>query len=142
MAVMFVFLFNRSVVVSPAANFSQASYFTVSQSAPLITPFVFQLNFRGVVSSFPLIIFAYMYQVNIPMIYFELEKRNSKQMGKVLMGGTFSAVLLYALTGIFGFFTFVNFNDYSAFDALKAQNILEAPYANVKAITIGNFSLF
>ena len=94
------------------------------------------------VSSFPLIIFAYMYQVNIPMIYFELEKRNSKQMGKVLMGGTFSAVLLYALTGIFGYVTFVNFNDYSAFDALKAQNILEAPYANVKAITIGNFALF
>ena len=34
MAVMFVFLFNRSVVVSPAASFSQASYFTVSPPAP------------------------------------------------------------------------------------------------------------
>ena len=44
-------------------------------------------------SSFPLIIFAYMYQVNIPQLYTELEKRNQKQMSKVLVFGTVGAVL-------------------------------------------------
>lgn len=58
-------------------------------------------------SSVPLIIFAYMYQVNIPMIYYELQNKNAKRMSKVLMVGSCSAVIVYALIGIFGYLTFV-----------------------------------
>jgi len=49
-----------------------------------------------------------MYQVNIPMIYTELERRNSTQMSKVLIMGTFGAVVLYIIVGVWGYATFVN----------------------------------
>ena len=95
------------------------------------------------VSSFPLIIFAYMYQVNIPMIYTELERRNSTQMSKVLIIGTLGAVCLYILVGVWGYATFVNNPNYTAAEALKDANILEAPYPkDVIPILIGNFALF
>ena len=95
------------------------------------------------VSSFPLIIFAYMYQVNIPMIYTELERRNSKQMSKVLIIGTVGAVVLYIVVGVWGYATFINYPGYTPEEALKAGNILEAPYpSSVTPILVGNFALF
>ena len=95
------------------------------------------------VSSFPLIIFAYMYQVNIPMIYTELERRNSNQMSKVLIIGTIGAVVLYIIVGVWGYATFINFPGYTPEEALKAGNILEAPYpSSVTPILVGNFALF
>jgi amino acid permease len=60
------------------------------------------------VTSVPLIIFAYMYQVNIPLIYYELERRDNKAMGKVLLNGSVAAIVLYSLVGIFGYLTFVH----------------------------------
>ena len=84
----------------------------------------------------PLIIFAYMYQVNIPMIYKELERRNQKQMSKVLLTGSSSAIVLYTLVGLFGYLTFVAVPD------SVTSNILEAPYQHNLAISIGNFALF
>lgn len=84
-----------------------------------------------------------MYQVNIPMIYTELERRNSTQMSKVLIMGTFGAVCLYIIVGVWGYATFVNSDQYTAADALKDANILEAPYPkDVTPILIGNFALF
>ncbi len=62
-------------------------------------------------TSVPLIIFAYMYQVNIPLIYKELERRNSKIMSGVLYKGSFAAIILYAMVGIFGYLTFVHNQD-------------------------------
>ena len=53
-----------------------------------------------------MILFAYMYQVNIPMIYQELERRNFRRMGKVVRRGSIGAVLTYASVGIFGYLTF------------------------------------
>lgn len=49
-----------------------------------------------------------MYQVNIPSIYFELERRNYHTMSRVLIKGTIAAVILYALIGIFGYLTFID----------------------------------
>ena len=100
------------------------------------------MTFSGVVSSFPLIIFAYMYQVNIPMIYTELERRNSKQMSKVLIMGTVGAVVLYIIVGVWGYVTFVDQPGYTAEKALEDANILQAPYDSVVPIIIGNFALF
>ena len=54
-----------------------------------------------------------MYQVNIPMIYTELEQRNSTQMSKVLIFGTVGAVLLYIIVGVWGYVTFINFPGYT-----------------------------
>ncbi len=56
----------------------------------------------------PMILFAYMFQVNIPMIYSELERRNQRRMSKVVSRGSIGAILIYASVGIFGYLTFVN----------------------------------
>ena len=63
-------------------------------------------------TSVPLIIFAYMYQVNIPLIYYELERRNKKAMSGVLLKGSVAAIILYSLVGIFGYLTFVKHPEY------------------------------
>ena len=66
-----------------------------------------KFSFSGIVTSMPLIIFAYMYQVNIPLIYKELERRNNKTMSGVLLKGSIAAIVLYAMVGIFAYLTFV-----------------------------------
>ena len=54
----------------------------------------------------PLIIFGYMYQVNIPMIFVELEQKTPQYMGSVVKDGTAVAVVFYILVGVFGYATF------------------------------------
>ena len=99
LAVFFVFYCDKDLVPDPKKNLQDANLFT--------------LSFSGVVSSFPLIIFAYMYQVNIPAIYTELETRNNKQMSRVLVLGTIGAVMLYIIVGVWGYATFINFPGYT-----------------------------
>lgn len=69
-----------------------------------ITPF-------GIFNSLPLIVFAYMYQTNIPMIYVELEKKNLKNMWRIMLIGTIGATIAYFLAGLFGYVTFANYPD-------------------------------
>ena len=66
----------------------------------------FKLSYNGVIQSFPLIIYAYMYQPNIPMIYFELEKQNPREMSRVVASGSAILVLIFFFVGIFGYATF------------------------------------
>jgi len=40
------------------------------------------------------------------MIYVELERRNSKQMSKVIAFGSTVAVVFYIIVGVFGYATF------------------------------------
>ncbi len=64
-------------------------------------------------------------------------------MSKVLMCGTIGAVVLYIIVGVWGYVTFVDYPGYTAEEALKDANILEAPYPrSVTPILIGNFALF
>ena len=70
------------------------------------------------------------------MIYLELERRNSRQMAKVVSGGSMVAVLFYVMVGVFGYGTFVNDPN-----QLCTKNILEADYQSNNAIQIGNFAL-
>jgi amino acid permease len=58
----------------------------------------------------PLIIFAFMYQINIPAIYDELNEKNMKSITKVLTFGTVGAGTLYIITGIFGIISFAACN--------------------------------
>lgn len=84
----------------------------------------------GAVKSAPLIIFAYMYQVNIPQIFNELETKTAANMSSVLLRGSSAAIFLYALIGIFGYLTFVHTPD------VITSNILSAPYGNNIAIIV------
>ena len=63
-------------------------------------------------------------------------------MSRVLKYGTLGAVLLYITIGIFGYLTFVDNPNFTPYEALKKQNILEAPYPPNVPIDIGNFALF
>lgn len=83
-----------------------------------------------------------MYQVNIPMIYYELQERSYNRMSTVLIVGSSAAVVLYLIVGIFGYLTFNSVPGESAMDVLSAENILQAPYNNAVPITVGNFALF
>lgn len=91
--VTFVFFFSKEIVPDYKKNLSEMQ--------------AFRLSYQGVVTTVPLIIFAYMYQVNIPMIYVELEKREAKAMSKVIYLGSTVAVLFYILVGVFGYATFL-----------------------------------
>ena len=51
-----------------------------------------------------------MYQVNIPIIYIELEKRNANKMSNVISSGSAIAVLFYTIVGVFGYATFSGVN--------------------------------
>lgn len=96
----------------------------------------FNISTMGVFNSLPLIIFAYMYQTNIPMIYVELEKKDLKHMWKVMRNGTIGATFAYFLGGVFGY---VAFADRPNVDYLmNLQNILKC----YPPITVNFISLF
>lgn len=69
----------------------------------------FDINVMGVFNSLPLVIFSYMYQTNIPMIYVELEKKDLKHMWKVMLYGTVGATVAYLFAGVFGYVAFANY---------------------------------
>lgn len=58
-------------------------------------------------------------------------------MNKVVVRGTYIAVIMYLLTGLFGYLTFV----YKP-EVLESENILEAPYGSNTAIAIGSIAQF
>ncbi len=61
---------------------------------------------KAIFNCLPLIIFSFMYQVNIPAIYSELADKSLKTMNKVLVLGTLGASFLYIIAGIFGLVAF------------------------------------
>lgn len=97
----------------------------------------------------PLIIFGYMYQINIPAIYGELSDKSMESMTKVLVFGTTGAGFLYLIVGIFGLAAFaaVGPEGYSmnylkeppvqwTYETIfEQQNILQAPWMNKKGGT-------
>jgi len=118
LAVMFSFFLDTKTVPHFEENWKKAKLFV--------------FTFDGIVNSMPLIIFAYMYQVNIPSIYLELERRNYKTMSTVVYMGTFLAVVCYIMIGIFGYLTF----DLQPASVLDTKNILLAPYKSNVAILV------
>ena len=67
-----------------------------------------QLSITGFFSSLPLIIFSYMYQLNIPAIYSELEVKSVANGSKVIITGTIIAAIVYISAGIFGYIAFAD----------------------------------
>jgi amino acid permease len=62
--------------------------FLYFQSAP-------EFKNNGLVNGLPLVVFAYMYQPNIPLIYKELERKSYRRMDKVVLRGSSGAIFLY-----------------------------------------------
>ena len=78
-----------------------------------------------------------MYQINMPIIYAELKVRDYPTMDKVVFRGTSVAIVVYSLTGIFGYLTFVKTPQ-----ILDSQNILEAPYGDNLIMIIASIAQF
>jgi amino acid permease len=99
----------------------------------------FDISLMGVFNSLPLVIFSYMYQTNIPMIYVELEKKDLKHMWKVMRNGTIGATIAYLLAGVFGYVTFAN--DPFVKEKMNQQNILKCYPDGVTANYISLFGI-
>lgn len=117
-----IFWADRSLVPEPIENMKKVE--------------LFRFSTFGLFSTLPLIVFAFMYQFNVPIIYKELRNRSPQRMNQVLIRGMLIAAVAYIFTGIFGYATFVNETD-----KLESENILDAPYNNV-FISIGLVSQF
>ena len=87
-----------------------------------------ELSVSALFSSLPLIIFSYMYQVNVPGIYQDLEKKKLITAKKVLGSGTLLAAVLYISAGIFGYITFADGSSQADLEKWFGDNILAAPY--------------
>lgn len=86
-----------------------------------------EISAKGIFGSLPLIIFSYMYQVNVPQIYQELEVKTLANAKKVIILGTILAAVAYMVGGIFGYIAFSN-SDPADLDKWFSDNILSAPY--------------
>ena len=122
--VMIEFFTNDAIVPDRMANLRQ------------IEPFKFSL--RGIVVSFPIIIYSSMQQIGIPMIYDELKNKNYKNMKSVVVTGTVFVSIFYVMIGFFGYATFLA---PPLGDELCSQNILGANFNGSKLMAIGNIAL-
>jgi amino acid permease len=123
LAVTVIFWVDNELVADPIENLKKLE--------------LYKFTSFGIFSTLPLIIFACMYQFNMPMIYKELRNRSAARMSSVILRGMLVAVTAYIIIGVFGYATFVNDTE-----ALMSENILEAPYLGNIAISIGLISQF
>lgn len=114
MCVVFMFFVDRRLVPDIGANFKNASYFNIT--------------YQGLVNAIPFVVFAFMYQPNIPMVYRELHNKNYRRMEKVIVRGSGSVVILYILAASFGYLGLVNSPQLQTL--MTKNNILEVEYNN------------
>ena len=88
----------------------------------------FKIEGRAILNAFPIMIFSYMYQPNLPQIFHELVPKSESMMRRVITIGTMVAASAYFLTGFFGFATFVQ--NAGLDGIMSTQNIFTAPYFN------------
>ena len=91
-----IFLFERKLVekgerLSPANALSEAIWVS--------------FDLRNWVQVIPFIIFAYMYQPNIPIIYRELKQASYNRMLKIVSIGTSLVIGVYIIAATFGYLT-------------------------------------
>ena len=94
-----------------------------------------ELSLMGFFGSLPLIIFSYMYQVNIPAIYQELEVKSMYGAKKVIFLGTALAAVVYITAGIFGYIAFADGSTTDQLNEYFSNNVLSAPYATADGNT-------
>jgi len=89
----------------------------------------FKITYQGIVDAVPFVVYAFMYQPNIPMIYRELENKNYKRMGKVIYRGSGSTVLMYVVAATFGYLGLVHDPERIRI-LIEKNNVLEIDYDN------------
>ena len=87
------------------------------------------ISATGIFNSLPIIIFSFMYQINVPALYTELKDKNMKSITNVLVLGTSLACFCYIIAGIFGFVSFAATEPLEEYTRIfEQQQILLAPY--------------
>ena len=115
LCLIFLFFTDRSLVPNIGESIQKAEYFTVS--------------ITGISSSIPFVIFSFMYQPTVPIIYNELNNKTTSGMRKVLILGSIVVVILYILASTFGYLGVVAQS--SMLDTLlSSSNVLEVDYKN------------
>lgn len=114
MVLVFMFLIDRNQVPDMGKSFKNASYFNIS--------------YKGLITALPFVVFAFMYQPNIPMIYRELHNKNYRRMEKVVVRGSYGVVVLYILACAFGYLGLVGTEEFA--HLIEFQNILQVEYQN------------
>lgn len=71
-------------------NYDQANYFKIT----------------GFLTTFPIAIFSFTCHSNVLDVYYELQRKSRRRMGKVLSRVMIIALVLYVLVGVFGYITF------------------------------------
>ena len=79
-------------------------------------------------NSFPLIVFSFMYQPNLPAVYQELRQKSTTNMMKVVLYATTIACTCYVMAGYFGYATFSLYPDVK--QIMEQENIFLADYRN------------
>jgi amino acid permease len=93
----------------------------------------------GFLNSFPLIIFSFMYQPNIPAVFSELNQKTLPEISSILSKASLIAIAVFLLSGFFGYATFAGYNNQS--QLMNLQNILKAPYEGNIWIMLAQFLL-
>ena len=87
-----------------------------------------QISVLGFCNSLSIIIFAFMYQVNIPALYNELEGKDMSKIKLVIIIGTIMACVLYVVAASFGYMSFAAGTTDDQLETIFGDNILKAPY--------------
>jgi len=125
MCIVFMFFLDRGLVKDIGAAFREAHYFDIT--------------WNGMVDAVPFVVFAFMYQPNIPIIYRELTTKSYGKMNKIVTIGSSFVVVLYILASMFGYLGLVG--SPKGLETLKReQNILQVHYDNV-AFTVAIIGL-
>ena len=74
-----------------------------------------------------MIVFAFLYQKNVPEVYFELENRSINKMNGVTITATVISTLSYIIIGTFGYLIFSTQDNPD--EMLKDKNILQAKWS-------------
>jgi amino acid permease len=110
-----MFLVDRNLVENMGQNFKDASYF--------------KFTYKGLINAIPFVVFAFMYQPNIPIVYRELDNKNYRRMEKVIVRGSGSVVFLYIIASTFGYLCLVNQPEGLA-KLLSTNTVLEVDFGN------------
>ena len=108
-----LFFWDKSLVPDISKNIVDAKYFVTSLS--------------GIAEAMPYILFSYMFQPIVPIIYSELKNKSKFKMRKILTIGSIFVITIYVLDSTFGYLCLVN--QQPLLNTLLSQaNILEVDF--------------
>lgn len=121
-----IFFSDKKLVPDIGKNIEKAEYFKVS--------------FYGISSSIPFVVFSYMYQPSLPLIYHELQNKSKANMRKAIIIASVIVIIIYSIESSVGYLGVISQPELLN-TLLSKKNVLEIDY-NSTAFSIGILILF